>query len=74
MKTLHWRAICQYEGKKKFSFTSSEFVVDSYSDLEKVGREIVEREWAEISPHPAPKIIDFECGHTYWIPDEDAKR
>lgn len=70
-KRIHWVAICQYPDKKGFMFDSPEFVVEHWSDLEKVGKQIVEEAWAEISPYPAPPIVEFRPGYLFYMgPDK----
>lgn len=70
-KRIHWVAVCQYPNKKEFLFYSREFVVDHWSDLDRVGKEMVESEWAEISPYPAPPIVEFLPGYLFYMgPDK----
>lgn len=55
-------AKCGYKGKKDFYFYTDEMYVDSLEDLDKVGPEEIKTQWARISPHPAPELIEWFPG------------
>jgi len=59
---IHWTAVCQYPGKDQFRFYSSAFVVEHWADMERAAKETVEAEWARISPHPAPPVVELVPG------------
>lgn len=67
-KRMQFVAMCQYPGHKEFRFYSEPFMVDSWSDLESTGEKIVQAEWARISPHPAPQVVDYLPGALLYIP------
>ncbi|WJJ55014.1 hypothetical protein [Xanthomonas phage RTH11] len=73
MKTMFFTAVCGYAGLEKFSFFSVDFSVEQWSDLEKVGQAMVEEEWAKISPHPAPTILQYVPGGIVQLSDEEYK-
>lgn len=57
---MYWFARCKYKGKDTFSFYSSEFRADwKLEDEMKKAQEIVLKEWATISPHPPPDMIEL---------------
>lgn len=60
---IHWSAICQYPGKKNFLFYSKAFVAADWNNVEEIAKQMVEEEWAEMSPHPAPPVIELIPGY-----------
>lgn len=65
---ISWVAVCQYPGRPKFGFYSPAFVVNHWSDLEAEAARIVAQAWAEISPHPAPPVVDYLPGIMEYVP------
>ena len=60
----YWTASCTYDGKQPFRFWTSAMVVEA--EFETVAHDalqaIVRREWAKISPHPAPRLLEVVPG------------
>lgn len=69
-KQMCFVAVCAYPDLSCFTFFSTDFVIDHWSDLETEGERRVKEEWAKISPHPAPQIVRFEPGHVAYVPEE----
>lgn len=66
-KRMQFVAVCQYPGMDQFRFHSEPFHVDTWADLEATGRQVVEAEWARISPHPAPPVVDYLPGALVYV-------
>lgn len=71
-KVMGFVALCKYPDHDQFAYYSSEFYVNDWSEVEKVGQEIVDREWIKISPHPAPLIVKFIPGGLHYIDVDNA--
>ena len=69
-RKFRWVAVCRYPEKKDFCFYSPTFAVEHWSDLEKVAAEIVAAAWNEISPYPAPPVVDYIPGYLEYVKEE----
>lgn len=63
-RTRYWTGICSYDGKREFRFHSSDFVVTADTDMQAHDRlqGAIDKAWATISPHPAPRLLDVIPG------------
>ena len=55
-------AECGYPDKNEFIFYSPVFTAQSWEEVEKKAKELINTEWAKISPYPAPKIHRIRSG------------
>lgn len=70
MNRTHWTAVCAYPGHDQFRFYSPTFTVECWADLETTAADTVAAEWAKISPHPPPGIVELIPGHLEHVPQE----
>ena len=69
-KLMGFVALCKYPGHNAYVFYSDEFHIEHWSDLETEGANKVKDQWAKISPHPPPDVIDYLPGALQYVPVE----
>lgn len=71
--TRWWSADCAYPGKDKFIFGSVVHVqAETTEEAHRIARHELAAEWARISPHPAPEIVNLIPGRIILMLHEDA--
>jgi hypothetical protein len=69
---VYWVAECKYPGKKSFRYYSPVFTWDwrDGTNILDEARERVAAAWSEISPYPAPDVIEVHPGYLDFHPQE----
>jgi hypothetical protein len=72
----YWTAECTYDGKRPFWFYSGSF--ESVAETETAASDQlqaqVSRAWAEICPHPAPRLLSVIPGRMVLEREADCLR
>lgn len=76
-RSRHWTAVCQFEGKESFHYSSPKFDVIAADEETaiKLLEPIIKEQWDKLMPFPMPEVIKLVPGQLvmqYWRTCDDA--